>query len=67
MNLLTTIRESPGMMALVMLAALTVLEYIVSAAEMPGAFVALLIIAIGKGAIILRTFMQIGNVFGGDH
>ncbi len=67
MNLLTTIRESPGMMALLMLAALTVLEYIVSAAEMPGAFVALLIIAIGKGAIILRTFMQIGNVFGGEH
>jgi hypothetical protein len=62
-NSVRTLRESPGLRAVIALAALTGLEYVVSAGSVPGSFAWLTIIALAKGAIILMSFMHLKNIF----
>ncbi len=64
MTAVKAFQNSPGMMAVVVLAILTLLEYLVSAGEVTGSFLLLTLIAVAKGAIILVAFMHIKNIFG---
>ena len=51
-------------MAIVALAILTLVEFLVSAGDLAGAFVVLTVLAIAKAAIILAAFMHLRNIFG---
>jgi len=61
-----TFKESPGLQAVIVLAALTGLEYVVSAGSVPWSFAWLTVIALAKGAIILISFMHLKNIFRED-
>lgn len=59
--------SSPGLRAIVALAVLTLVEYLISAGDIAGSFLWLTVIAVAKAAIILRSFMHLANVFGGEN
>ena len=66
MSPLRKVAASPGATAIIALAALTAVEYLVSIAGVPAAFLWLTIIAVGKAGVIVMTFMQLMSVFGGE-
>lgn len=63
MTVVRSVRDSPGLVAVAVLAALTFIEYLVSAGDIAGSFVWLTVIAVAKGAIIVVSFMHLKNVF----
>ena len=56
--------RSPGLTVVVALAVLTVVEYLVSAADVPALLLWLLLFAVGKAAVIVYAFMHLPEVFG---
>ncbi len=66
MSPLRKVAASPGATAIIALAALTAVEYLVSIAGVPAALLGLTIIAVGKAGVIVMTFMQLMSVFGGE-
>lgn len=56
------IRSSPGAQILMLLAVLTLLEYFASVGEWSGLFLWLTLIALAKGALIVRSFMHLMNL-----
>lgn len=66
MTAVKALQRSPGLTAAVVLAMLTLVEYLVSAGDISGSFLLLTVLAVAKGAIILVSFMHITNVFGAN-
>jgi|AP95_1055475.scaffolds.fasta_scaffold317637_2 cytochrome c oxidase subunit IV len=66
MSPLRKVAASPGATAIIALAALTAVEYLVSIAGVPAAFLWLTIIAVVKAGVIVMTFMHLMSVFGGE-
>ena len=66
MSPLRKVAASPGATAIIALAALTAVEYLVSIAGVPAAFLWLTIIAVVKAGVIVMTFMHLKSVFGGE-
>ncbi len=56
-------QRSPGLTAIGVLAALTLIEYIVSVTDVVGAFTLLAVIAVAKAVIILISFMHLKNLW----
>ncbi len=56
---------SPGATTIIVLAVLTLVEYVVSAADMPGSLILLLVIAVAKAYAIVMAFMHLRNILGG--
>jgi cytochrome c oxidase subunit IV len=60
---LNRITQSPGFAAVTALAIFTLVEYLISTADVTGKFYWLAIIAIVKAVIIVISFMHIKNLF----
>ncbi len=66
MTILTSARESPGQAALLALAVLTGVEYVIGGRDITGAFAMLTLIAVVKAAVIVIAFMHLANVLRGS-
>ena len=64
---MSDLRSSPGFMAIVSLAVLTLIEYLVSTGDVPAARLLIAVIAVAKAAIILVAFMHVRNVLKENH
>ncbi len=56
------VERSPGVTAIVSLAVLTAVEFVVSSADISGSLAMLTVIALVKAAVILSAFMHLRNV-----
>ncbi|MDW3221054.1 MAG: hypothetical protein R8F63_20815 [Acidimicrobiales bacterium] len=59
---MTRLRESPGAQTVLLLAALTLIEYVASVGEWSGLFVWLTVLGLAKAGLIVRSFMQLMNI-----
>jgi len=57
------VQSSPGLMVVIVLSVLTLVEYLVSTTDIPGALLWIALIAVAKAVMIITYFMHIGNIF----
>ncbi len=56
-----------GTVVLIVLVAMTAVEFVVAVAGVPGLIFILLVIGVGKAWAIVQYFMHIGQLRGSDH
>lgn len=56
-----------GTKVILVLAALTVIEYLIAVAKPPGQIVLIFLIALAKAALIVMYFMHVRQIWRGDH